>query len=100
MRSPLLIAALLLPCTALAQPLRTAVVPAGSEVVIPPRGQAPAFVMPAKPRAAAAIGSSTAGWPRPIAEPAVLLPLAAAALLGVGLPGGGGGASSAPATTR
>jgi hypothetical protein len=85
---------------ALAQPLRSQVVPADAGVVIPPRGQprpmaatpmaAPDPVpMPLPPAAAAPTGASLV--------PAMMLPLAAGVLLGGGLPGGNG--SAAPATT-
>jgi hypothetical protein len=44
---------------------------------------------------------AVAAAPLPLAAlPGVLLPLAAAALLGGGLPGSGGSSGSAPATTR
>jgi hypothetical protein len=90
---------------AVAQPLRTAVVPADAAVVIPPRGQPaprpaalPRATTPPAPPPAAAVPLAAAPMGL-AAAPLAILPLAAAALLGGALPGSGGG-SSAPATTR
>jgi hypothetical protein len=105
---PRVLLACLLGMGAEAQTLRSAVVPPGAAVVIPPRGQA----APAAPTAAvAAVPPVATVSPVPAAPlaatapmglgalPLAVLPLAAAALLGGALPGSGGGAS-APATTR
>jgi hypothetical protein len=99
--------ALPLALAAEAQTLRSAVVPADAAVVIPPRGQlvpsprapGPVVAAPAAPLAAAPPLPQQAAPTGLAGVSAALVPLAAAALLGVGLPGGSG-AASAPATTR
>ena len=83
---------------------RVVVVPAGSQVIVPPRGGAlPVAVQRRAPRVqraappleeAAALGGSGLAVPF-----LALLPLAAAVALAASLPGGGGGTSS-PARTR
>ena len=83
---------------------RVVVVPAGNQVIVPPRGGAlPVAVQRRAPRLrraappldeGAALGGS--GLTVPFMA---LLPLAAAAALAASLPGGGGGTSS-PARTR
>jgi hypothetical protein len=94
---------------ALGQPLNSVVVPAGASIVVPPRGQSLPAPVPAAPivmaPAAAPASAALPGVAAPAstmglgAGLAVVLPLAAAALLGSGLPGSGG-STSAPATTR
>jgi hypothetical protein len=103
-----LAAALLIAPPALAQPLRSIVVPADAAIAIPPRGQpwpapAPATgivqslpVMPTAPTVTVPLAAA------PMALGAVvpiIIPLAAAALLGGSLAGGGSG-GSAPVATR
>jgi hypothetical protein len=91
-----------------AQTLRSVAVPADAGVVIPPRSQAaPASLPEAVPG-----GTFTNATPEPLASArpmglaagavGIVLPLAAAALLGAGLPGGGGASASggAPAVSR
>jgi hypothetical protein len=111
-RFALIVAAFLLAAPALAQPLRSIVVPGDATVAIPPRGQAwpapapapaPAGivqglpVMPAAPPPAAA---PLAAMPLGLAAiPGLIVPLVAGALLGGSLAGGGSG-GSAPAATR
>jgi hypothetical protein len=94
--------ALVLPA-AVAQPLRSVVVGGDAQVAVPPRG---APVRPvARPLAAAP--APPAPMPLPVAGAGfglstalpVLLPVAAALLLGAGSPGSGGSAA-APARTR
>lgn len=114
-----LLAAPLLPTKAAAQ--NVVVVPAGSEVVIPPRGATPpprqpaarprpnlarpAGERPVATRAAGGQAMELSGTPlgggMGLAAPALIaLPLAAAAALAAGsLPGSGGG-TTAPARTR
>lgn len=104
---PLLLAAL----PAQAQTLRTVVVPPDATVVIAPRGQpapgqpsamlrpvappvVPAVPLPPLPPALPAVAPLGLA-----AVPGLILPLAAAALLGAGLPGSGS-SGSAPAATR
>jgi hypothetical protein len=108
---PRVLLACLLGMGAEAQTLRSAVVPPGAAVVIPPRGQAAPAALPAPTAAVAAVPPVATVSPVPAAPlaatapmglgalPLAVLPLAAAALLGGALPGSGGGAS-APATTR
>ena len=109
-RAPLiLLACLLVPGAAMAQALRSMVIPGDSVVAIAPRGQVappPAPLIAAPPPApvtplAATPLAPAAGLGAVPLAPAmgVLLPLAAAALLGGALPGSGGG-TSAPASTR
>ena len=87
---------------------RVLVVPAGTAVVVPPRGSphpVAATRAAARPRRAAppplqAAGGSALGEGTGLAVPFLaLLPLAAAAALSATLPGSGGGTSS-PARTR
>jgi hypothetical protein len=102
---------------ALAQPLRTMVVPADEPLVVAPRGQ----VVPRAPTPVRAAPAPTAppSAPSSVAQPAVvpppavvlpagpglgaflpaLLPIAGAVLLGAGTPGSGN-ATGAPASTR
>ena len=98
-----LFAALVLALPAQGQTLRSVVVPGDAAVVVAPRGRLP----PTQPRAALPPLSSymPAG---PMAAPAgmnlgaaipMLIPLAAAVLLGASTPGASGGAA-APSTTR
>ena len=96
--------ALLLALPAQAQ-LRTVPVPAGAEVVIPPRSAGTAAMPRSTTRARPAQGDA---WPEEdLAGPSgwtyALVPLAAGAVaaLATSLPGGGGGgASSGPVRTR
>ena len=112
---PILLAAVVASPAAQAQTLRTVMVPADATVVIAPRGQpAPAAQPFGQPFGQQVIGLRPAAPPAipfapPVlpaasplglaAVPGLILPLAAAALLGAGLPGGGSG-GSAPAATR
>ena len=105
MRSLVLRAVLVMPLAlgpqAQAQTLRSTVVPADALVVIPPRGQlVPPPVEVARPAPALPELPPLAGAPMGLAAPLVIVPLAAAALLGVGLAGGGGSGPAAPASTR
>jgi len=108
----ILLACLLAPGQSGAQALRSMVIPGDSVVAIAPRGQvAPPPIAPAPqplapppvaaaPLAAAPLAPAAGLGAVPLAPAmGVLLPLAAAALLGGALPGSGGG-TSAPATTR
>jgi hypothetical protein len=112
-RTPLLALILgLAPGLVQAQALRSMTVPADATVVIAPRGQTPPPALPRLPPAVSApaaapvalapsavplaIGGSTMGLGAGVG---LLLPLAAAALFGAGLPGSGGG-TSAPSNTR
>jgi hypothetical protein len=87
---------------------RVVVVPAGTAVVVPPRGVAlPASTQRSAPRARraappleASVASNSLGGGSGLAVPVLaLLPLAAAVALSATLPGSGGGTSS-PARTR
>jgi hypothetical protein len=102
---------------ALAQPLRTMVVPADEPLVVAPRGQAvpraPTPVRAAPAPAAPPTSPSSVAQPAVVPPPAMvlpsgpglgaflpaLLPIAGAVLLGAGTPGSGN-ATGAPASTR
>jgi len=109
MRSALLtlLVLLLAPGLAAAQALRSLIVPGDSVVAVAPRGQAlpppptPQIVAPRPLAMAPAAAVPLAPVAAVPLAPAIglLLPLAAAALLGGALPGSGGG-TSAPSTTR
>jgi len=108
---PLALLAFLAPWGPAQAQLATIVVPPGQEVVVPPRG-APASV-PQPPRLELQARTRRVRLPHPTPEASgmldtglspvtavlAILPLAAAAALATGLPGGGGGASG-PARTR
>ncbi len=105
---------------ALAQPLRTMVVPADEPLVVAPRGQVvPRAPTPVRAAPAPTAASAPPTSPSSVAQPAVvpppavvlpagpglgaflpaLLPIAGAVLLGAGTPGSGN-ATGAPASTR
>ncbi|MDJ0390844.1 hypothetical protein QMO56_22260 [Roseomonas sp. E05] len=98
--------ALLLPAGGARAQLRSLSVPAGAGVVVAPRGQA----QPRLVRPPAALSDAAAEAPAPLQLPAggqglaaplgLILPMAAGALLGVGVAGGGSGSSSGPVRTR
>lgn len=112
MASLTLTLALLLPAAGQAQTaLRSVVVPAEAGIVVPPRGQPqPRLVAPPAPRAAATLPEAAlAEAPAPLqlapaggiglaAPLGAMLPLAAAALLGSGVIGGGSGGSGTTAS--
>lgn len=108
----LCLSALVLAQPAAAQMQFITVPSADGQVVIPPRSQPRMVAQPAWPSVPRVQRPVAAPAPAPLVIPAseatplagpalaVLLPLAAAALLGVGVPGSSGGGSAPSRTTR
>jgi len=97
----------LLPATEARAQLRSLAVPAGAGVVVAPRGESQPRLV--RPPAALAQAEAEEG-PAPVQLPVggqglaaplgLLLPMAAGALLGTGLAGGGSGSGAGPVRTR